>query len=135
MAELKLFIDALNDIESGLVDIIKSFVYVDEDIIDLYHLGITNYNEGIKIFIKEMKEYLEKVWSEYHRQDLEMLNEDSTVDDFMYMLSEDSEITRYEILSDSFTIGEDYDEYFKILSKNTKIILNYYFGIAFHDKD
>ena len=135
MAELKLFVDALNNMEPGLVDIIKSFVYVDKDIIDLYHLGITNYNEGIKTFIKEMKEYFEKTWNEYYRQDLEMLNEDSTIDDFMYMLIKDSEITTYEILEDSFLPGEDFDEYFKILSKNTKIILDYYFGIAFHDKD
>lgn len=135
MAELKLFVGALNNMEPGLVDIIKSFVYVDKDIIDLYYLGITNYNEGIKIFIKEMKEYFEKTWNEYDREDLEMLNEDSTIYDFMYMLSEDYEIVRYEILANSFPPGEDFDQYFKILSKNTKIILDYYFGIAFHDKD
>ena len=126
MAELKLFVGALNNMEPGLVDIIKSFVYlndIDKDIIDLYYLGITNYNEGIKTFIKEMKEYFEKTWSEYHRRDLELLTEDCTIDDFIYIICESSGLRAYEILADSFIPGEDFNKYFKILSKNTKIIL------------
>lgn len=114
----------IKDLESRKLEIEKK---------ELSKLGITNYTDDLRNFMKEMKLYFLNTWVDDYNT-IELFNETSSIEEFVWALGI-TPTSQYEVLSNSFIPSPDFDKNFKILSKNTKILLDYYCGISFHNKE
>ena len=120
-----------NELEIKIEDLESKKMEIEKE--ELSKLGITNYTDNLINFMKEMKLYFLNTWVDEYNT-IELFNETSSIEEFVWALG-DTPTTQYEVLSNSFIPSPDFDKHFKILSKKTKIILDYYCGISFHDKE
>ena len=102
----------------------SSFV-TEKDIVKLNKLGV-NYKKDIKIFIKEMKDFLKQTWSEEYSKPLDKLNDNSTIDDFNNIFGKSDKI-RSKIIEHTFSGVKNIEKY--TISEYTKVILSYFYSI------
>lgn len=120
-----------NELEIKIKDLESRKLEIEKE--ELSKLGITNYTDDLINFMKEMKLYFLNTWVDDYNT-IELFNETSSIEEFVWALGI-TPTSQYEVLSNSFIPSPDFDKNFKILSKNTKILLDYYCGISFHNKE
>lgn len=97
---------------------------------DLEYISHFDTNQkDVEVFVREMKKFFEKVWSEEWIPKLKIL-ESGKIEELNHILCDYPSTGGYHILEDSFCFVEEQD--IDILSDKSKDLLGYFYGIHLH---